>query len=51
MIDGSEERKRQLAFELQNSRAFEKRSKGEFGKTKGWRNWNFNYFKTFSVLF
>ena len=36
MIDGSEERKRQLAFELQNSRVFEKRSKGEFGKTKGW---------------
>ena len=36
MIDGSEERKRQLAFELQNSRVFEKRSKGEFGKTEGW---------------
>ena len=27
MIDGSEERKRQLAFELQNSRVYEKRSK------------------------
>ena len=26
MIDGSEKRKRQLAFELQNSRVFEKRS-------------------------
>ena len=26
MIDSSEERKRQLAFELQNSRVFEKRS-------------------------
>ena len=36
MIDGSEVRKRQLAFELQNSRVFEKRSKGEFGKTEGW---------------
>ena len=36
MIDGSEERKHQLAFELQNSRVFEKRSKGEFGKTEGW---------------
>ena len=36
MIDGSEERKHQLAFELQNSGVFEKRSKGEFGKTEGW---------------
>ena len=27
MIDSSEKRKRQLAFELQNSRVFEKRSK------------------------
>ena len=27
MIDGSEKRKRQLAFELQNSRVFEKRSR------------------------
>ena len=27
MIDGSEKHKRQLAFELQNSRGFEKRSK------------------------
>ena len=27
MIDGSEKRKRQLGFELQNSRVFEKRSK------------------------
>ena len=27
MIDGSEKRKRQLAFELQNSHVFEKRSK------------------------
>ena len=36
MINGREERKHQLAFELQNSRVFEKRSKGEFGKTKGW---------------
>ena len=35
MIDSSEVRKRQLAFELQNSRAFEKCSKGEFGKTGG----------------
>ena len=26
MTDGSEKRKRQLAFELQNSRVFEKRS-------------------------
>ena len=26
MIDGSEKRKRQLAFELQSSRVFEKRS-------------------------
>ena len=26
MIDGSEKRKRQLAFELQNSRVFEKHS-------------------------
>ena len=26
MIDGSEERKRQLAFELHNSRVFERRS-------------------------
>ena len=41
MIDGSEERKHQLAFELQNSRVFEKRSKGEFRKTQGWWNWNF----------
>ena len=36
MIDGSEERKHQLAFELQNSLVFEKRSKGEFQKTEGW---------------
>ena len=28
MIDGREERKRQLAFELQSSRFFEKRSRG-----------------------
>ena len=41
MIDGSEVRKRQLAFELQNSRVFETRSKGEFKKTEGWWNWNF----------
>ena len=27
MIDGSEKRKRELAFELQSSRVFEKRSK------------------------
>jgi len=27
MIDGSEKRKRQLGFERQNSRVFEKRSK------------------------
>ena len=27
MIDGSEKRNRQLAFELQNSHVFEKRSK------------------------
>ena len=36
MIDDSEERKDQLAFELQNSRVFEKRSKGEFRKTQSW---------------
>ena len=37
MIDGSKERKHQLAFELQNSLVFEKRSiKGEFKKTEGW---------------
>ena len=35
MIDGSEVRKRQLAFELQNLRFFQKCSKGEFGKTEG----------------
>ena len=29
MIDDSEKRKRQLTFELQNSRVFEKRSKIE----------------------
>ena len=29
MIDGSEKRNRQLAFELQNSHVCEKRSKGE----------------------
>ena len=29
MIDGSEKRKRQFTFELQNSRVFEKRSKIE----------------------
>ena len=34
MIDGSEERKHQLAFELQNSRVFEKRSKGEIEKPR-----------------
>ena len=32
MIDGREKRNRQLAFELQNSHVFEKRSK-EFAKT------------------
>ena len=32
MIDGSEKRNRQLAFELQNSHVFEKRSK-EVAKT------------------
>ena len=36
MIGSNEERKHQLAFELQNSRVFEKRSKWEFGKTEGW---------------
>ena len=34
MIDGRELRKRQLPFELQNSRVFEKRSKGEFEKPR-----------------
>ena len=34
MIDGREVRERQLAFELQNSRVFEKRSKGEFEKPR-----------------
>ena len=34
MIDGREVRKRQLAFELQNSRVFEKRSKGKFEKPR-----------------
>ena len=33
MTDGSEKRKRQLAFELQNSRVFEKRSKPRFNKS------------------
>ena len=33
MIDGSEKRKRQLAFELQNSRVYEKRSNNT-GKLK-----------------
>ena len=40
MIDGSEERKRQLAFELQNLCVFEKRSKTRGGrlheKQKSW---------------
>ena len=36
MIDSSEKSKHQLAFELQNSRVFEKRSTGEFRKTQGW---------------
>ena len=40
MIDGSEERKRQLAFELQNLCVFEKRSKRLGGrlheKQKSW---------------
>ena len=49
MIDGSEERKHQLAFELQNSLVFEKRSKGEF-KNRGLVKLEF-YLKTFSVLF
>ena len=31
MIDGSEKRNRQLAFELQNSHVCEKRSKQNFG--------------------
>ena len=30
MIDGSEKRNRQLAFELQNSHVCEKRSKNDF---------------------
>ena len=35
MIDGSEERKHQLAFELQNSRVFEKHgSKGSLEKPR-----------------
>ena len=35
MIDSSEERKHQLAFELQNSRVFEKRSsKGSLEKPR-----------------
>ena len=35
MIDGSEKRKRQLAFELQNSRVYEKRSKALFTRREG----------------
>jgi len=36
MIDGSEKRKRQLAFELQSSRVFEKHSKLKYtGQQKG----------------
>ena len=51
MIDGSEKRKRQLAFELQNSRVFEKCSKGAGGwKNRGLVKLEF-YLKTFSVLF
>ena len=50
MIDGSEERKHQLAFELHNSLVFEKRSKGEFKKNRGLVKLEF-YLKTFSVLF
>ena len=47
MIDGSEKRNRQLAFELQNSHVFEKRSKPQrtlptYEKTKefGWNKCN-----------
>ena len=35
MNDGSAKRKRQLAFELQNSRVYEKRSKALFYKEGG----------------
>ena len=42
MIDGSETRKRQLVFELQSSRVYEKRS-----KTTGRR---FEYYKSISLL-
>ena len=35
MIDGSEKRKRQLVFELQSSRVYEKRSKYSIGKFWG----------------
>ena len=48
MIDGREVRKRQLAFELQNSRVFEKRSKGSL-KNRGLVKLEL-YLKTFSVL-
>ena len=34
MIDGSEKRKRQLAFEIRSSRVFEKRSKSLFYYSK-----------------
>ena len=42
MIDGSEKRKRQLVFELQSSRVYEKRS-----KTTGR---SFEYYKSISLL-
>ena len=42
MIDGSETRKRQLVFELQSSRVYEKRS-----KTTGR---SFEYYKSISLL-
>ena len=38
MIDGSEKRKRQLVFELQSSRVYEKRSKVPIAL--GWGIWS-----------
>ena len=49
MIDGSEVRKRQLAFELQNSRVFEKRTVRGSLKNRGLVKLEL-YLKTFSVL-
>ena len=54
MIDGSEKRKRQLVFEVQSSRVYEKRSKREFlrnhsvNRAQIFRdNWNFYYLSIF----